>query len=178
MLQKRKNCLKRFSPCLTRTGSEKFNETLIAPWLEIIRKKTNPIYAWKIGLLCNSACGANRHKPAHGEKNLSLMKNAVSCLLTSCICLSCEFVSLSHSVHPMCSVSYPLSHHVSHVTLVSEICLILSLMLVWVLSPIWLVSASYFLSHVLVSCLSNLAMNLLVSYVLKIVSYLTWTALG
>jgi hypothetical protein len=64
------------------------------------------------------------------EKNLSLMKNAVSCLLTSCICLSCECVSLSHSVHPMCSVSYPLSHHVSHVTLVSEICLMLSLMLV------------------------------------------------
>ena len=64
------------------------------------------------------------------EKNLSLMNYAVSCLLTSCICLSCEFVSLSHSVHPMCSVSYPLSHHVSHVTLVSEICLMLSLMLV------------------------------------------------
>ena len=109
------------------------------------------------------------------RKKLSLMNYAVSCLLTSCICLSCEFVPLSHSVHPMCSVSYPLSLHVSHVTLVS---VNLSLMLVWVLSPIWLVSASYFLSHVLVSCLSNLAMNLLVSYVLKIVYYLTWTALG
>ena len=36
-------------------------------------------------------------------------------------------VSLSHSVHPMCCVSYPLSHHVSHVTLVSAN---LSLMLV------------------------------------------------
>ena len=99
----------------------------------------------------------------------------VSCLLTSCICLSCEFVSLSHSVHPMCSVSYPLSHHVNHVTLVSAN---LSHACLSVVSGLACLCELLSVSHDLVSCLSNSAMNLLVSYVLKIVSYLTWTALG
>jgi hypothetical protein len=113
------------------------------------------------------------------EKKLSLMNYAVSCLLTSCICLSCEFVSLSHSVHPMCSVSYPLSHYVSHVTLVSaNLSHAVSYACLSVVSCLTCLCELFPVSHDLVSCLSNSAMNLLVSYVLKIVSYLTWTALG
>jgi hypothetical protein len=107
------------------------------------------------------------------------MNYAVSCLLTSCICLSCEFVSLSHSVHPMCSVSYPLSHYVSHVTLVSaNLSHAVSYACLSVVSCLTCLCELFPVSHDLVSCLSNSAMNLLVSYVLKIVSYLTWTALG
>ena len=136
MLQKRKICLKRFNPCLTRTGSEKFNETLIAPWLEIIRKKSNPIYAWKIGLLCNSACGANQHKPAHGEKFVS---NEKCCLLSLnqlylsqlWICLSVSFcTSYVFCLLPAVSLCQPchtcvrnLSHAVSYACLSVVSCL-------------------------------------------------------
>jgi hypothetical protein len=33
----------------------------------------------KLGSLCESACGVNRHKPAHGEKFVS---NELCCLLS------------------------------------------------------------------------------------------------
>ena len=108
------------------------------------------------------------------------MYQFVSCLLISCLAVSAvSFVSLSYFVHFVSSVSYPQSHCVSYVArvsanlshFVSDVCLnfVSCLTCLCVLSPV---------SHDLVSCLTNSAMNLLVSYVLKIVSYLTWTALG
>ena len=86
--------------------------------------------------------------------NLSLCLICAACV----ICLL-PAVSLCQPCHScLCqSVSYACLHVVSCLTCLCE------------LSPV---------SHDLVSCLTNSAMNLLVSYVLKIVSYLTWTALG
>jgi hypothetical protein len=98
------------------------------------------------------------------------MYQFVSCLLTSCLSVSAvHFVSLSHFVHLVSSVSYPQSHCVSHVALVSAN---LSHCCLLCLSECCLLSHSslrvILVSHGLVSCLSNSAMNLPVSYVLML----------
>ena len=55
-----------------------------------------------------------------GRKKTVSYVPIVSCLLTSCLSVSAvHFVSLSHFVHLVSSVSYTQSHYVSHVALVS-----------------------------------------------------------